>query len=176
MGLILIYTGDGKGKSSAGFGQAIRALGHGGRVKVAQFIKQGPPALTSGEHTVLTSLGVEWVNWGAGFTWIEGNDEKNRLLAREGWQQLKEWIEGGQCDLIVADEFTYTLNFGYLDLSEVVSYLSEQRKKPTFPHFVITGRSAAEELIAIADMVSSVEMVKHHLYDNNQEFQAMIEF
>ncbi len=176
MALILIYTGDGKGKSSAGIGQLVRALGHGARCKVGQFIKEAPEALHCGEYETLKRLGVEWRSWGAGFTWIAGNDEKNRVLAKEGWRTVKSWIEERSCDLILLDEFTYPLTLGYLDVGEVVGYLKERRGDDGFPHLVITGRNAPEALIAIADMVSSIEQVKHHLYDSGQKAQPMIEF
>ncbi|MCK9547527.1 MAG: cob(I)yrinic acid a,c-diamide adenosyltransferase [Sphaerochaeta sp.] len=176
MALILIYTGDGKGKSSAGFGQLVRSLGHGARCKVGQFIKEAPEVLASGEYRVLRRLGVEWRNWGAGFTWVGDNDAKNRVLAQEGWETIKEWIEGRACDLILLDEFTYTLSLGYLDTEEVVRYLEARRQVDGFPHLVITGRNAPPALVAIADMVSSIEQVKHHLYDSGQKAQPMIEF
>lgn len=174
--MILIYTGDGKGKSSAGIGQLVRALGHGARCKVAQFIKQEPGLLQSGEYETLKRLGVEWRNWGAGFTWIDENDAKNRALAAKGWETVQGWIEERSCDLILLDEFTYTLSLGYLAVDEVVRYLEERRGDDGFPHLVITGRDAPEPLIAIADMVSSIEQVKHHLYDREQKAQPMIEF
>lgn len=176
MALILIYTGDGKGKSSAGIGQVVRALGHGARCKVAQFIKQEPERLDSGEYQVLSRLGVEWRNWGAGFTWIADNDAKNRALAIEGWESVKAWIEARSCDLILLDEFTYTLSLGYLSTESVVTYLEDHRSEEGFPHLVITGRNAPEALVGVADMVSSIELVKHHLYDSKQKAQPMIEF
>ncbi len=174
--MILIYTGDGKGKSSAGIGQLVRALGHGARCKVAQFIKQAPELLQSGEYQILKHLGVEWRNWGAGFTWVGDNDAKNRALAKEGWETVKRWIEEHSCDLILLDEFTYTLTLGYLETDEVVQYLRNWRSDEGFPHLVITGRAAPDALIAIADMVSSIEQMKHHLYDSDQKAQPMIEF
>lgn len=176
MALILIYTGDGKGKSSAGIGQVVRALGHGARCKVGQFIKLDPERLDSGEYQILRRLGVEWKNWGAGFSWIGDNDAKNRELAIEGWETVKGWIEERSCDLILLDEFTYTLTLGYLSTESVVGYLESHRREEGFPHLVITGRNAPESLVEMADMVSSIEMVKHHLYDSKQKAQPMIEF
>ena len=174
--MILIYTGNGKGKTSAAIGQVVRALGHGGRAAVAQFIKQDPNILDSGEAKILKHLGVTWKSFGAGFTWIEGNDEKNRILAPQGWVAVKEWLESGAFDIIVLDEFTYTLNFGYIDGTEVAAYLKAHRGKEGFAHIVITGRDAPKELIEIADMVSDVGEVKHHLTNSGIEAAPMIEF
>ncbi len=176
MALILIYTGDGKGKTSAGIGQIIRALGHGARCKVAQFIKQSPEVLDSGEVRILRRLGVEFTSWGAGFSWIEGNDAKNKALAQQGWQRVKDWIEEQSCDMILLDEFTYTLKFGYLDLDSVLDYLGQRHHQEGFPHLVITGRDAPHSLIEEADMVSSIDQIKHHLYDSERTFEPMIEF
>ena len=174
--MVLIYTGDGKGKTTAAIGQVVRALGHGAKVAVAQFIKQDPAVLNSGEARILKELGVEWRSYGAGFTWIEGNDEKNRVLAPQGWDAVKKWALSGKYTLIVLDEFTYTLNFGYIDLNEVVTFITTHRNDEGFPHLVITGRNAPEELIAIADMVSDVAVVKHHLANSGVEAQSLIEY
>jgi cob(I)alamin adenosyltransferase len=176
MGLILIYTGDGKGKSTAGIGQLIRALGHGQRCAVIQFIKQGPDILKSGEFQILSRLGVEWKNYGAGFSWIGDNDKENRELAQRGWEHLKQWLESGVYDLILADEFTYLLSLGYLDEQEICTYLRDQKGQKKFPHLVITGRNAPKILIEVADMVSSIAQIKHHLYDQGVGAQPMIEF
>ncbi|NLZ76442.1 MAG: cob(I)yrinic acid a,c-diamide adenosyltransferase [Spirochaetales bacterium] len=174
--MVLIYTGDGKGKTSAAVGQAVRALGHDAKVAFVQFIKQDPGLLDSGEARILRNLGVRWESFGAGFTWVEGNEEKNRILATEGWETVKRWAMSGSYHLIVLDEFTYPLSFGYLDLGEVVSFIVEHKDDEKFPHLVITGRGAPEALIAAADMVSDVGEVKHHLADTGIAAQPMIEF
>jgi len=174
--MVLLYTGDGKGKTSAAVGQAVRALGHDAKVAFAQFIKQEPDLLDSGEARVLKELGVEWKSFGAGFTWIEDNEEKNRILASEGWEAVKRWASSGTYDLIVLDEFTYPLILGYIDMEEVVSFIAGHKHDDTFPHLVITGRDAPEELIAASDMVSDVGEVKHHMADNGVKARPMIEF
>ncbi|NLK14160.1 MAG: cob(I)yrinic acid a,c-diamide adenosyltransferase [Spirochaetales bacterium] len=174
--MVLLYTGDGKGKTSAAVGQAVRALGHEAKVAFAQFIKQEPDLLNSGEARILKELGVEWKSFGAGFTWIEGNDEKNRTLASEGWKAVKRWASSGAYDLIVLDEFTYPLTLGYIDVEEVVSFIAEHEHDEKFPHLVITGRGAPEALIAASDMASDVCEVKHHMANNGVEARPMIEF
>lgn len=174
--LILVYTGDGKGKSCAAMGQVVRALGHGARCLVAQFIKQDPEKLDSGEYRSLTKLGVTWKQFGAGFTWEGENDQLNAQLAKQGWEQVKRWISSGSFDLIVLDEFTYTLSLGYLDTAEICIWLSDHKMKEGFPHLVITGRNAPSQLVAIADMVSELGCIKHHLAGEGRKAQAMIEY
>lgn len=174
--MILIYTGDGKGKTCASIGQLIRALGHGARCAVAQFIKQDPEKLDSGEYAVLKNLGVTWKQFGAGFTWEEGNAERNALLAKRGWEQVKRWISSRAFDFILLDEFTYTLLLGYLQVDEVCTWLRDHRTQEGFPHLVISGRAAVPQLIDLADTVSRIEEVKHHLAVNGRQAQAMIEF
>lgn len=174
--LVLVYTGNGKGKSSAAMGQLMRALGHGAKVAVAQFIKDDPAKLDSGEYKTAISLGVVWKNYGKGFTWEGDNDTLNRDLAKKGWEQVKRWVSTAMFDMIVLDEFTYTLSLGYLETEQVCTWLADHKDKEGFPHLVITGRNAPEQLIAIADMVSEIQEVKHHLGNAKQKAQAMIEF
>ncbi len=174
--LILVYTGDGKGKTSSAMGQLIRALGHGARCAVAQFIKKDPALLDSGEYRILKQLEVPWKQFGAGFSWEGDNNAKNAELAKKGWQQVKRWISSASYDLIVLDEFTYTLSLGYLDCEEVCLWLADHKNKEGFPHIVITGRNAPPQLLSVADMVSELTEIKHHLSDAKRSAQPMIEF
>ncbi len=174
--LVLVYTGNGKGKTSAGIGQVVRALGHDGRCAVAQFIKKDPNLLSSGEFKIMNQLGVTWKQFGAGFSWEGDNDARNKELAKKGWQQIKRWISASSFDLILLDEFTYTLSLGYLDIQEVCIWIADHKEKDGFPHLVITGRDAPDALLQVADMVSEVQEVKHHLSGSKREAQAMIEF
>jgi len=174
--LILLYTGEGKGKTSAAMGQMIRALGHEGRCAVAQFIKSDPLKLDCGEYRIAQSLGVTWAQYGAGFSWEGENDLLNAELAKKGWQQVRQWIESGAFNMIVLDEFTYTLSLGYLDCEEVCSYLSSHKNHKGFPHLVITGRDAPKALIAVSDMVSDIQQVKHHLQSSHRASESMIEY
>ncbi len=174
--LVLLYTGDGKGKTSAAMGQLIRALGHDARCAVAQFIKKDPSLLDSGEYRIIKQLGVLWKQFGSGFSWEDDNDVKNAELARKGWQQVKRWISSASYDFIVLDEFTYTLSLGYLDCEEVCLWLADHKDKEGFPHIVITGRNAPSQLISVVDMVSEIKEVKHHLSDANCAAQPMIEY
>ncbi len=174
--MVLLYTGNGKGKSCASMGQLFRALGHGSRCAVAQFIKQDPKVLGSGEYAVALQLGVTWKQFGAGFTWEGENDKLNAELAKRGWEQVKRWISASAFDMIVLDEFTYTLSLGYLDTDEVCTWIADHRGKDGFPHLVISGRNAPKALIDVADMVSDIQEVKHHLQQTGRKSEAMIEF
>lgn len=173
---ILVYTGDGKGKTTASMGQVMRALGHGGKCAVAQFIKGSPESLDSGESRTAMKLGVVWKSFGSGFTWVGDNAKTNATLAIKGWEQVKRWISTSSFDLIVLDEFTYTLSLGYLDTEEICRWLSDHKQKKGFPHLVITGRDAPLQLVSIADMVSEVHMVKHHMLSEGAEAASMVEF
>lgn len=173
---ILVYTGEGKGKTTASMGQLMRALGHGGRCAVAQFIKDDPQSLDSGEYRTALKLGVVWKSFGSGFTWIGDNAKTNAELAIKGWEQVKRWISTSSFDLIVLDEFTYTLNLGYLDTEAVCLWLEDHKTENGFPHLVITGRDAPPSLVLIADVVSEVHMVKHHMVSEGAQAEQMVEF
>lgn len=174
--LILLYTGDGKGKTTAAMGQLMRALGHGARCAVVQFIKDDPVKLGIGEYRTAKTLGVTWKNFGCGFTWEGDNDKVNAELAQKGWEQVKRWISTGSFEMIVLDEFTYTLSLGYLETEQVCLWIEDHRGKKDFPHLVITGRDAPPRLLEIADMVSDIGEIKHHLTKSGRKSEAMIEF
>lgn len=173
---ILIYTGDGKGKTTAAMGQLMRSVGHDGRCAVAQFIKNDPETLNSGEYRTARKLGIPWKNFGSGFTWVGENNITNADLAQKGWEQVKRWISSASFDLIVLDEFTYTLSLGYLETEQICAWLAEHKRQEGFPHLVITGRNAPDALVSIADMVSEVHLIKHHMLDEGAQAAAMIEF
>jgi cob(I)alamin adenosyltransferase len=173
---ILIYTGDGKGKTSAAMGQMLRALGHGGKCAVLQFLKSDPKTLDSGEWAAAQTLGVTWKNYGCGFSWKGDNNEKNRALAIQGWEQAKRWISVGCYDMLILDEFTYAFSLGYLDAEQISLWISDHKGKKSFPHMVITGRNCPKELISIADIVSEIQEIKHPFSQNKRKPLPMIEF
>ncbi len=164
-GLILIYTGNGKGKTSAAVGLAVRAAGYDQRVGFFQFIKSAESF--SGEIRSLKRLDVEVEQLGIGFTWEKTVEEQRASLA-QAWQFAKGRILSGEYDLIVLDELNYALAItGFaiddiLPLAEVVEVL---QKRPENLHIVITGRGLQEELLEIADLVSEIEMIKHYYKD-----------
>jgi cob(I)alamin adenosyltransferase len=171
-GLVIVNTGGGKGKTTAGLGLALRAWGHDMRVCVIQFLKNGH--LRSGEARAAEKLGIEWHALGDGYTWSSRDIERSRTLALAAWQTAQEAIVHGGYDLILLDEFTYLLHLGWLDAGEVVAWLREHR--PLALHVVITGRDAPPALVELADLVTEMREVKHPYSTQKLVAQAGIEF
>jgi cob(I)alamin adenosyltransferase len=154
--LVLIHTGDGKGKSSAAFGVMLRALAADWSVAVAQFIKSSEWKV--GEEKLGRQLGVIWKSFGDGFTWDSDNIEHDKELARSGWAEARALIESGDHQLVILDELTYLCTWGWIDQAEVVAAISG---RPDHVNVVITGRDAPAELVEIADTVTEMREIKH---------------
>ena len=155
-GLLIVNTGDGKGKSTAAFGILLRAAGRDMKVGAWQFVKSAETEY--GEHVAARRLGVEIVPLGDGFTWLSENIEEDRALALKGWEICREALRGGEYDVLLFDELTYPLSFGWLDTDEV---LREIRERPVGTHVIVTGRKAPQALIEQADLVTEMRLVKH---------------
>ena len=155
-GIFLINTGNGKGKSSAAFGLLARALGHGMRAVVVQFIKSRSD--TGEEAFFRTAPGVAWHVMGAGFTWETQDDARDAAAAREAWQVARAALADPSIGLVVLDEFTYALKYRWLDTEEVLSVI---RSRPAMQHLVVTGRAAPAALVEAADTVTDMTLVKH---------------
>lgn len=168
--LVVVNTGDGKGKTTAALGVLFRAWGRGMRVIMLQFIK----ATTSnyGEDRAAKKLGVEIIPLGGGFTWLSKDIEKDKALARQLWEICKEKISSGQYDIVILDEFTYPLAYGWLPIDEVLDFL---RSRPPGIHIIITGRGAPPELIEFADLVTEMRDIKHP-YEKGIKAQPGLEF
>lgn len=169
-GLVLVHTGDGKGKSTAAFGLLLRATGRDMKVGMWQFVKN--PEGRYGEHLAAERLGVNVIGLGDGFTWLSENIAEDRALAEQGWQLCRDALRGGEFDVLIFDELTYPLRFGWLDMDEV---LGEIRNRPAGTHVVITGRGAPPELIELADLVTEMKLIKHPYRDQGIGAQAGIE-
>lgn len=156
-GLILVLTGDGKGKSSSGFGMVARALGHGMKVAVVQFIKG---SFSTGEEAFFRRFPdeVSYHVMGDGFTWETQNSEQDQRSAERAWEQVKLFLADEQYDMILLDEINIVLQMRYLDTQQVLADLAE---RPWMQHVIMTGRGAPQALIAIADTVSDIKEVKH---------------
>ncbi|EJG1665881.1 TPA: cob(I)yrinic acid a,c-diamide adenosyltransferase [Vibrio parahaemolyticus] len=154
-GLLLIITGNGKGKSTSGFGTIARAVGHGLKCSVAQFIKG---TWDNGERNLLEKLGVEFQVMATGFTWETQNKTADTEAAQLVWKKCKRMLQDDSIDVILFDELTYMVSYGYIDLDEVVEALNN---RPKMQSVVITGRGAHRTLIEMADTVSEVKNVKH---------------
>ena len=157
-GLLIIYTGNGKGKSTAAFGAVFRSLGRGFKAGVVQFIK-GP--WISGEIKALEKFGpqVEYHAVGEGFTWDTKSLEKDVACARAGWEKCKTLLRAGKHDIYLFDELVYVLKYKFLPLDEVLSDL--EKWKPPMSHVILTGRDAPPELLERADLVTEMKEVKH---------------
>ena len=168
-GLLLVNTGNGKGKSTAAFGVAFRAIGQGLSVSIIQFFKG---KWKTGELDSAQRLGLELIAMGKGFTWESDNIEEDKALMRDAWKLSSEKILSGQFDLIILDEVNYVLGYGYLAVDEVVRTL---QSRPPHVHVVLTGRNAPEEIVAIADCVTEMRDIKHP-YRNGIPAQKGIDF
>ena len=157
VGIIIVNTGNGKGKSSSAFGMAVRALGHGMKVGVVQFIKG---AMATGEEQFLRRFPeeVSFHAMGEGYTWETQNRERDVEKAQEAWQQARRFLADPAIGLVVLDELNIALKYRYLDVHAVIADLLE---RPDMQHVVVTGRAAPPELVDIADTVTEMNVVKH---------------
>jgi cob(I)alamin adenosyltransferase len=156
IGLLIVNTGKGKGKSTAALGMLVRASGWGMSVGMFQFIKSAETRY--GEHIAATELGVDIIPLGDGFTWLTDNIAEDKALAERGWERVEAVLLAGTHDVLILDELTYCLKFGWLSLDTVLGAI---RRRPAGTHVVITGRDAPQELIDAADIVTEMHLVKH---------------
>lgn len=155
-GVVVVHTGNGKGKSTAAFGMAARALGHGMKVGIVQFIKG---SFSTGEEAFFRRFPeVSYHVMGQGYTWETQNLEQDKATAARGWAQARAFLEDPSVDLVVLDELNIALKYQYIDMQAVLDALAQ---RPAMQHVVITGRGARDELIAAADTVSEHREVKH---------------
>ncbi|MBO2912753.1 cob(I)yrinic acid a,c-diamide adenosyltransferase [Enterobacter sichuanensis] len=168
-GILIVFTGNGKGKSTAAFGTATRAVGHGKTVGVAQFIKG---QWDNGEYNTLHPLGVEFHIMGTGFTWETQNRETDIQAATAVWQESKRMLADPRYDLVVLDELTYMLAYHYLDSQEVIAAVEN---RPVQQTVIVTGRGCHSQLLAIADTVSEMRPVKH-AFDSGIQAQEGIDW
>jgi cob(I)alamin adenosyltransferase len=170
-GLLIVHTGTGKGKSTAAFGLALRMLGRGRRVGVVQFIKG---AWHTAERDALAQFRdqIAWYTMGEGFTWETQDRARDVAAAERAWSKARELIDDPNYSLIILDELNIALRYDYLDLDAVVAALAARREGL---HVVVTGRNAKPELIAAADLVTEMTLVKHH-FAAGVKAQAGIEF
>ncbi len=171
-GLLMVNTGDGKGKTTAALGMMLRAKGHGMRVCMFQMLKSW--RVEYGEHLAATQVGLEIIPLGDGCQWDWDDEETARKVNLAGWETVKKAILSGGYDLIVVDELTYLFHFGWLNVQTVCDWITNN--KPPALHLLITGRDAPQALIAIADLVTRMQAVKHPFRDQKLKGQAGIEF
>ena len=170
-GLVVVNTGMGKGKSTAAFGIMFRAWGRGMKVCAVQFIKNDKSMY--GEQMAAEKLGIEMIPSGRGFTWTSKDLAEDASRARNGWRIAKEIMAAGEHDVVVLDEITYPMRYGWIEIDEVVETL---KARPPMVHVVLTGRHAPAEIIEAADLVTEMQQVKHPYHDQNIRAQRGIEF
>ena len=170
-GLLIVHTGKGKGKTTAALGMVVRAIGHGKKVGVVQFVKG---AMTTGEKVVFDAFpdNVIFKPMGEGFTWNTQDKTRDIALAREAWDEVKRMIADPAYDMVLADELNIVLRYDYLPVDEVLEAVTN---KGEMKHVIITGRNAPEPLIEAADLVTEMTLVKHP-FRSGVKAQAGIEF
>ncbi|QGG94563.1 cob(I)yrinic acid a,c-diamide adenosyltransferase [Actinomarinicola tropica] len=154
--VVVVNTGNGKGKSSAAVGVMVRGVARGWKVGVVQFLKSGD--WKTGEEKVGRQLGIDWCAIGEGFTWESENLSEDEAVAQQAWARSKEMIDGGEHHLVVLDEITYPMNWGWISTDEVVRTIAE---RPEHVNVVCTGRDAPQALVDVADTVTDMTEVKH---------------
>ena len=170
-GLLIVHTGKGKGKTTAALGMVVRAIGHGKKVGVVQFVKG---AMTTGEKAVFDAFPdhVEFKPMGEGFTWDTQDRARDIAVARTAWDEVKRMVADPAYDMVLADELNIVLRYDYLPLDEVLAVLTA---KPEMKHVIVTGRNAPEALVEAADLVTEMVLVKHR-FRSGVKAQAGIEF
>lgn len=167
--ILLVLTGNGKGKSTAGFGTVLRAVGHKQQAAVVQFIKG---MWECGERNVLESLGVPFYVMNTGFTWETQNRDADTQAAQKAWQAAQVFLTDPNIDIVLLDELTYMLSYHYLDVEQVIEALEN---RPAHQHVVITGRSCHRKILDLADTVSDIQPVKH-AFDNGIKAQVGLDY
>lgn len=168
--LVLVNTGDGKGKTTAAMGILLRAVARGWKTCVIQFVKSGRWRV--GEEKVARELGVDWWSMGDGFTWDSEDLDRSAALARVAWEAAREKIASGDYDLVVLDEVTYPMNWGWIPGGEVAEAIGT---RPVHVNVIATGRDAPEELLEVADTVTEMRKIRH-AYDRGVRARRGIDF
>ncbi len=171
-GLIIVFTGNGKGKTTAALGMAVRTLGHSEKVAIVQFIKGG---WEPGESKALEMYGesLKWHAFGEGFTWETQDRVKDKKLTQEAWEQGVEYLLSSEYKLVILDEINIAIKLGYLELKEVLNTI---QKRPKLSHVILTGRGAKKEIIEHADLVTEMTLVKHPFKEKGVKAQKGVEF
>ena len=169
-GLVIVNTGKGKGKTTAAMGLMFRAWGRDMKVIMLQFIKHS--TANFGEQRAAKKIGVEMRAMGDGFTWRSKDMDQTADLARAHWEDCKQVIASGDYDVVVLDEFTYPMHYGWISVEDVIDVL---KNRPPMQHIVITGRNAPEALIEFADLVTEMNVIKHP-YNEGIKAQPGVEF
>lgn len=171
--LLIVFTGNGKGKTSAAITTALRTVAHGGRAAMVQFLKS-PKGFVSGDRIIARKIrGFDVFTMGAGFTWNTKDRALDRRTTLEAWAQCTDLVVSGRYNLVVWDEINYVIDYGLLPLEPVLDFL---RNRPSGVHIILTGRKARREVIRLADMVTEMKDIKHPFRDRGLPAQKGIDY
>jgi len=172
-GLLIVFTGSGKGKTTAALGMALRTIGHGYKVAIIQFIKGG---WTTGEEKGLKNLSskISWHSLGEGFTWETQDRIRDEKLVQEAWEMAKKYIKDESYKLIILDEVNIATKLGYLASEDIINFLKSLDNRKN--HIVLTGRGASDSIINYADLVTEMELIKHPFKEQGIKAQKCVEF
>ena len=172
-GLLIIFTGNGKGKTTAALGMALRTIGHGYKVAIIQFIKGG---WITGEEKAFKNLSsnLSWHSLGEGFTWETQDRIRDEKLVQEAWELAKEYIKDESYKLIILDEINIATKLGYLSSEEIITFLKSLNNRKN--HIVLTGRGASDSIINYADLVTEMKLIKHPFKEQGIKAQKCVEF
>ena len=172
-GLLIVFTGNGKGKTTASLGMALRTIGHGYKVAIIQFIKGG---WTTGEEKALKNLSsdISWHSLGEGFTWETQDRVRDEKLVKEAWKIAKKYINDKSYKLIILDEINIATKLGYLNPEEIITFMKSLKNRNN--HIVLTGRGASESIINFADLVTEMKLIKHPFKEKGIKAQKCVEF
>ena len=172
-GLLIVFTGNGKGKTTASLGMALRTIGHGYKVAIIQFIKGG---WNTGEEKALKnfSSNISWHSLGEGFTWETQDRVRDEKLVQEAWQLAKTYIKNESYKLVILDEINIATKLGYLASEEIITFLKSLNNRKN--HIVLTGRGASDSIINYADLVTEMKLIRHPFKEQGIKAQRCIEF
>ncbi len=172
-GLLIVFTGNGKGKTTASLGMALRTIGHGYKVAIIQFIKGG---WTTGEEKALKSLSsnISWHSLGEGFTWETQDRIRDEKLVQEAWQMAKKYIMDKSYKLIILDEINIATKLGYLASEEIITFLKSLNNRKS--HIILTGRGASDSIMNYADLVTEMKLIRHPFKEQGIKAQTCVEF
>ena len=172
-GLLIVFTGNGKGKTTASLGMALRTIGHGYKVAIIQFIKGG---WTTGEEKAFKNLStkISWHSLGEGFTWETQDRIRDEKLVQEAWQLAKKYIKNESYKLIILDEINIATKLGYLSSEEIITFFNSLNNRKN--HVVLTGRGASDTIIDYADLVTEMKLIRHPFKEQGIRAQKCVEF
>jgi len=172
-GLLIVFTGHGKGKTTAALGMALRTIGHGYKVAIIQFIKG---AWTTGEEKAFKNFSskISWHSLGEGFTWETQDRIRDEKLVQEAWELAKEYIKNESYKLIILDEINIATKLGYLSSEEIITFLKSINNRKN--HIVLTGRGASDSILNYADLVTEMKIIRHPFKEQGIKAQKCIEF